>query len=385
MRINRLWLKFAAVSALTTLIGVIIAALLVRQAASSDFGHYLQRVRGMGQMMGGLGGIMMGPSETEFLHAISNSLWIAGIIAVAVAAAVAVLFSRQITAPLSRLSTAASHVKQGDMSHRVVSTSKDEVGTLTNAFNSMVDSLGKNQESRRKLMADLAHEMGTPLAVLQSNLEGMLDGVVDTSPSTISSLHQEALLLSRLVNDLRTLSQAESGRLNLAVVPGDLAAVVQAIVNATEPEAKRKGVSISLTSESGLPLAMMDKDRISQVIANLLSNALRYTSAGGSVKVSVLPSDDRPGGESLTVSVADTGQGISSEDLPYIFNHYYRGRQPAEKRADGSGIGLAVVKELVEAHKGKVWVESKEGKGSTFYVTLPASAPAGKVLAQRPK
>ena len=385
MRINRLWLKFAAVSALTAVIGVIIAALLVRQAASSDFGHYLQRVRGMGQMMGGLGGLMMGPSETQFLSAIGNSLWIAGIVAVAVAAIVAVLFSRQITAPLSRLSTAAARVKQGDLSHRVVSTSNDEVGSLTDDFNSMVDTLGQNQEARRKLMADLAHEMGTPLAVLQSNLEGMLDGVVDTSPATISSLHQESLLLSRLVSDLRTLSQAESGRLNLTVMPGDLAAVVSSIANATEPDAKRKGVSISVASEPGLPPAMMDKDRVSQVLVNLLSNALRYTSAGGSVKVSVFPTRVRSGGESLTVSVADTGQGISPEDLPYIFNHYYRGTQPAEKRADGSGIGLAVVKELVEAHKGKVWVESKEGEGSTFYFTLPASAPAAKVLASSSK
>ena len=385
MRINRLWLKFAAVSALTAIIGVIIAALLVRQAASSDFGHYLQRVRGMGQMMGGLGGIMMGPSETEFLSAIGNSLWVAGIVAVAVAAIVAVLFSRQITAPLSRLSTAAARVKQGDLSHRVVSTSSDEVGNLTNDFNSMVDTLGQNQEARRKLMADLAHEMGTPLAVLQSNLEGMLDGVVDTSPATISSLHQESLLLSRLVSDLRTLSQAESGRLNLTVMPGDLAAVVSSIANATEPDAKRKGVSISVASEPGLPPAMMDKDRVSQVLVNLLSNALRYTSAGGRVRVSVFPTRARSGGESLTVSVADTGQGISPEDLPYIFNHYYRGTQPAEKRADGSGIGLAVVKELVEAHKGKVWVESKEGEGSTFYFTLPASAPAAKVLASSSK
>jgi two-component system sensor histidine kinase BaeS len=385
MRANKLWLKFAAVSAITALIGVIIAALLIRQASSSDFGNYLQRVRGVGQMMGGAGAIMMGPPETQFLHSIGNSLWIAGIMAVAVAAAVAVLFSRQITAPLRRLSAAASRVRQGDLSQRVTTTSSDEVGSLAKTFNGMVESLDKNQEARRRLMGDLAHEMGTPLAVLQSNLEGMLDGVVDTSPSTISSLHQESLLLSRLVSDLRTLSQAESGRLALAMAPGNLTELVRSIVNATEAEAARKGVSLSMNAEAGLPPAMMDKDRVSQVVVNLLSNALRYTSAGGSVKVTVSGSEDRSHLRSLGVSVADTGQGISSEDLPYIFNHYYRGTQPAEKRADGSGIGLAVVKELVEAHKGRVWVESKEGEGSTFYFTLPAAALAEKLPAQNPR
>jgi len=385
MRANRLWVKFAAVSALTALIGIIVAALLIRQASSSDFSTYLQRVRGMGQMMGGPFGMMMGPSETQFLSSIGNSLWIAGVIAVAVAAAAAVLFSRQVTSPLRRLSAAASRVRHGDLSQRVASTSSDEVGTLTDTFNGMVESLNRNQEARRKLMADLAHEMGTPLAVLQSNLEGMLDGVVDTSPSTISSLHQESLLLSRLVNDLRTLSQAESGRLSLAVAPGNLAELVQSIVNATEAEATRKGVSLSANAEAGLPPAVMDRDRVSQVVVNLLSNALRYTSGGGSVKVTVSGSEDQSCLRSLTVSVADTGQGISKEDLPYIFNHYYRGSQPAEKRADGSGIGLAVVKELVEAHKGRVWVESKEGEGSTFYFTLPAAAPAEKIMAQSPR
>jgi two-component system, OmpR family, sensor histidine kinase BaeS len=372
MRINRLWLKFAAVSAAASVIAVMLAAFLIRSATSQDFGRYLQQVRGMGQMMGGGFANMMGPSETEFLNSISRSLWTAGLIAVAVAVVIAILFSRQVTVPLSRLSTAAARVKQGDMSHRVTSKSTDEVGALATTFNSMVETLDKNQEMRRKLMADLAHEMGTPLAVLQSNLEGMLDGVVEASPSNISSLHQEALLLSRLVRDLRTLAQAESGRLTLALAPGDLPALVSSVVTATEAEARRKGISLSEHAEPGLPPAMMDRDRVSQTVVNLLSNALRYTSAGGAVAVST--SLSREGvAPSLLVSVADTGQGISEQDLPHIFDHYYRGTQVPERRADGSGIGLAVVKELVEAHKGRVWVESTMGEGSTFYFTLPVS------------
>ena len=374
MQTDRLWVKFAAVSVITAVVSVVVAALLIRNATSSNFDQYLQHSQSMQGMMGnGFG--MMGPTETQFLSSINNSLWIAGLVAVVIAIVIAVLFSRQITAPLDRLSTAAARVRQGDLSHRVKATSNDEVGTLAQTFNGMVESLDKNQQMRRKLMADLAHEMGTPLAVLQSNLEGMLDGVVETSPSSIASLHQEALLLSRLVKDLRTLSQAESGRLSLAIAPGDLGELARSIVSGSEPEARRKNISLSLTEEDGLPQAAMDRDRISQVMTNLLSNAFRYTSAGDSVRVAVASrKDGLPGSKgSLIVSVSDTGQGISADDLPHIFNHYFRGKQAPEKRADGSGIGLAVVKELVEAHKGKVWAESTKGNGSTFYFTLPAS------------
>jgi signal transduction histidine kinase len=261
-------------------------------------------------------------------------------------------------------------VAKGDTSFRVPSTATDEVGTLASTFNLMVESLERNQEARRKLISDLAHEMGTPLSVIQSNLEGMLDGVVEPTSAKISSLHQEATLLARLVTDLRTLSQAEAGRLNLHLAPSDLGELISSIVTANEPEAARKGVSLSAELEPELPLAMMDADRISQVMVNLLSNALRYTPDGGKINVTV---GREEGGRGLVVSVADTGQGIPEVDLPYIFDRYYRGPEPKEKRAGGSGIGLAVIKELVEAHSGRVWAVSTQGKGSTFYFTVPAN------------
>ena len=374
MRISGLWIKFASVSIATATISVLIAALLIHKSTATDFEQYLRIIRGMGSMMGGSQNVMMGPSENAFLGSIGNSLWIAGIIAVTVSIIIAVIFSRQVIAPLNRLSAVASSVNQGDLSRRINSNSNDEVGVLTNTFNSMVESLDKNQKTRRKFMTDLAHEMGTPLSIIQSNLEGIQDGVVEASPENISSIHQEVLLLSRLVRDLRTLSQAESSGLKLSLTPVDVGVLVSSIVNATEPETKRKEVSLKVQIEPGLPLGMMDKDRISQILVNLLSNALHYTSQGDSIGVSVaLNKQTDKAGKSLMVSVSDTGQGISKEDLPYIFNHYYRGTQPREKRADGSGIGLAVVKELVEAHRGKVWVDSVQGKGSIFYFTLPIS------------
>jgi signal transduction histidine kinase len=364
----------AGISALTATIGIIVAAWLIHNSTTSGFGQYLQHVAGMGRMMGGNASSLMGVNETAFLDSVRNSLWIAGIIAAAVAILIAVIFSRQITAPLRRLSTAAGRVAQGDLTCRVPAGSADEVGALSSSFNCMVDSLDQNQEARRKLMGDLAHEMSTPLSVIQANLEGMLDGVVERSPETISSLHQESLLLSRLVKDLRTMGQAESGKLNLSPRPADLAELVSSIVTATRTEAERKHISLSLKVEPGLPAALMDPDRVSQVVTNLLSNALRYSSEGDSISVAVGRHNQSASKDAyLLVSVADTGQGISEEDLPHIFDRYYRGVQTAEKRAGGSGIGLTVVKELVEAHKGQVWVKSAAGKGSAFFFTLPSA------------
>jgi two-component system sensor histidine kinase BaeS len=330
MRINKLWLKMAVVTAATAVVGVLVATLLIRNSTNADFGSYLEHIGRMNQMMGGNAGNaggMMGAPETEFLNSVHSSLWIAGGIAVAIAAIIALVFSRQITAPLRRLSLAASRVARGDLAYRVTPGSTDEVGTLTNTFNSMVESLEKNQDMRRKLMGDLAHEMGTPLAVIQSNLEGILDGVVEPSSSNISSLHQEAMLLSRLVKDLRTLSQVEAGKLNLSPAPGNIGALVSSIVTAADSEARRKNVALSLNIPPDLPRAMMDRDRVSQVVVNLLSNALRYTSEGDSIKVAVATKKGNGQQDQyLLVSVSDTGQGISEEELPHIFDRSQRKR-----------------------------------------------------------
>ncbi len=372
---NRLWVKMAFISAGTAIVGVLVVALLVHNSTTNDFQNYLQSIGRMNQMMGGqgmLGGNGVNPlsPENRFLGALNNSLWIAGIVAVAVAVAAALLFSRQITKPLGRLSTAAGRIAKGDFACRVPASGADEVGALAGTFNCMAESLDQNQEARRKLLADVAHEMGTPLAVIQSNLEGMLDGVIEPSPAGIASLHHETLVLSRLVKDLRTLSLAEAGQLNLNPAPADLGALAASLVKAAEPDALLKHITLQAQSAPGLPQARIDRDRISQVLTNLLSNALRYTSEGESITLSVSHAAE---GQFLQVTVADTGQGISAEDLPHVFERYYRGAQARERRVAGSGIGLTVVKELVEAHKGKVWVESAPGKGSTFYFTVPVA------------
>ncbi|MBI2853889.1 MAG: HAMP domain-containing histidine kinase [Chloroflexi bacterium] len=378
---SSLWLKLTFAFAGTAMFGVLLAAILIGRATSIEFGRYLEHGNSMGHMMASGMAAMMGVPEQAFLHAVRNALWVAGISAVAASAIMAIILSRQITAPLRRLSTAARHVAHGDLSVRVAHPGTndkykhgaDEVGVLTNTFNSMVETLDRGQEMRRNLMADLAHEMSTPLAIMQSNLEGMLDGVVETSSANIASLQEEALLLSRLVKDLRTLSQVESGRLELHPEETDVGTVVSAVVKAAEPEARRKHINLSIEAAPNTPPALIDTDRITQVVGNLLSNALRYTSEDGWVKVGVGPyGQEGTAGKAVTISVADNGQGIGGKDLPHIFDRYYRGSQPRDRRGGGSGIGLAVVKELVEAHKGTVWAESTPGNGSTFFVTLPA-------------
>lgn len=367
----KLTIAFAA----TAVMGIVLAALLVDRATAAAFDRYLQRAADAGHMMRGMAA-MMGIPERGFLQAVRIALATAGIAAVGLSVLVAIFLSRHITAPLRRLSAAAGRVARGDLSCRVPVDSDDEVGTLTGTFNGMVDSLKRNQEARRNLMSDLAHEMSNPLSVMQSNLEAMLDGVVEPSQSNISSLHEETLLLSRLVRDLRTLSQAESGRLALSPAPSNLGNVVKSVAQATEPEARHRNISLAVDVAPGLPQAVIDPDRISQVVGNLLSNALRYTSEGGNVKIGVSPYGANGNGASgIMVSVADTGQGIPEKDLPRIFDRYFRGSQSKDGRA-GSGIGLAVVKELVEAHRGRVWVESQQGKGSTFFFTVPSAPPA---------
>ncbi|MBI2857925.1 MAG: HAMP domain-containing protein [Chloroflexi bacterium] len=366
-----LWLKLTLAFSLAVAAATIVAMLLIDRSTTAEFGRYLEHTGMMGPMMGHG---MMGLPENDFLSSVRNSLWAAAGVAIAISAAMALVLSRQVTAPLRKLSLAASQVARGDMSQRVSANSKDEIGALATAFNSMVGSLEENQRARRNLMADLAHEMSTPLSVMQSNLEAMLDGVVEPSPSNIGSLHEEALLLSRLVRDLRTLAQAESGKLELTLLPADAGAAVQAIAKTMDPEAARKGIRLSVQVDPGLPEAMVDRERLAQVLVNLLANALRYTSAGGTVSVAVRAGERSNGKRLLVVSVSDTGQGIQPDDLPHVFERYYQGSQNKEKRT-GSGIGLAVVKNLVEAHGGTVWVKSEPGKGSTFFFSLVAAHP----------
>ncbi|MDP2728637.1 MAG: ATP-binding protein, partial [Dehalococcoidia bacterium] len=324
----------------------------------------------MGQMMGGwqLPSTVVGPSEQAYLSGLNNSLWLGGLGAALVALVLAVFSARRISWPLRRLAEASSRIARGDLTQRVEVSSRDEVGQLAASFNSMAEALARNEETRRHLMTDIAHELRTPLTVLQGNFEGMLDGVVPLDKETVSTLHQETQLLSRLVSDLQELSLAEAGQLQLYRSPTDMNALCHQALDKMTPQAQSKGISLEIVASDGLPLVEADADRVSQVLANLLSNALRHTPAGG--KVTLTLQELQEGTETLLrVSIADTGSGISPEDLPHVFDRFYRADRSRSRSTGGTGLGLAIVKQLVEAHGGRVRAESQPGYGATFLFT----------------
>jgi len=303
----------------------------------------------------------------DFVSSVNHSTWLAGGFAAVVALLLGSLLFFQIVSPVQRLTSAAQKIAAGDLAQRIPTQSQDEIGTLAMAFNQMADSLARHEELRRNLIADVAHELRNPLTVIQGNLEAMLDGILPANPQEIATLRDETALLARLVADLRLLSLAEAGQLKLERVKTDLAELTARAVEPFHLQAQSNQIELVMDIAPNLPSINVDADRIAQVIRNLLSNALRHTPAGGRVMVTCRI--DQP--NQFLITVSDTGEGIPPDDLPYIFNRFYRADKSRSRITGGSGIGLAIVKQLVEAHGGKVWVESQPGQGATFGFTQP--------------
>jgi signal transduction histidine kinase len=275
---------------------------------------------------------------------------------------------RGITAPLSRLTYAAHAVAAGDLAQRVQIRSGDEVADLGAAFNSMAENLERSEQLRREMTADIAHELRTPLSVIQGNLEAVLDGVYPADVEHIQPALDQAQLLARLVEDLRTLALAEAGQLSLDRQPTDPVELVKRVVASFEPNATGKRVALSVDSPPSLPRIQADGQRIAQVLTNLLGNALRYTPENGRVDVQL-----RAEAKSVVVAVTDTGPGISADDLPHIFDRFYRADKSRSREGGGSGLGLAIARGIIAAHGGRIWAESKTGQGTTLAFTLPVA------------
>jgi signal transduction histidine kinase len=270
---------------------------------------------------------------------------------------------RRMAAPVEDLMAALGRVADGDYSTRARERGPQEVRTLTRAFNTMAERLQRHEEQRRSLLMDISHELRTPLAVLQGNLEGMLDGVYPRDEAHLSLILEETQILARLIDDLRTFSLAESLGLNLVKTPADLAELAREAIASFRAQAQDAGVTLLLDAEPGLPLVEVDPERIRQVLNNLLSNALRYTPAGGTVRVRCALDSGR-----VVVSVEDTGTGIPAEELPHIFDRFSK-----SKDSRGTGLGLAIAKSLVEAHEGEVSAQSVPGEGTAIRFMLPLS------------
>jgi signal transduction histidine kinase len=313
--------------------------------------------------------------EQDFLSSVNRSLWLAILIAAGVAVILGLALTRRITRPLQALAAGARHIARGELGHRVEVSSRDEVGELAESFNAMARSLDENEQARRRLMADIAHELATPLTVIEGTVDGILDGVFQPDAEHLGSVKEQTALLTRLISDLRDISLAESGQLKLERAPTDLVELVRRKVSQAELAAGDKDIRLEFEAALGLPVVNVDAGRMEQVVANLIANAVRHTPSGGSITVSARTAGGdaarQVDGPSLLLSVADTGEGIAPEHLPHVFERFYRAEGARSRAGGGAGLGLAIVKQMVQAHGGRVWVDSQPGRGSTFYVALP--------------
>jgi len=287
-----------------------------------------------------------------------------------------VLAARRYTLPLSETMRAADALAEGDLSARVPEGGSEEFRHFTRSFNRMAEALDTANRQRRDLLADVAHELRTPLAVIQGNLEGLRDGVYQATPEHLDLLLDEAHKLGRLVDDLRLLTLAEAGQLPLNLQMLDVSQLLADVRDAFACQADEAGIELALDAPEPLPPLVADPQRLGQVLGNLVTNALRHTPAGGAVTVGAenLPGDGVARGVRLWVS--DTGEGIPWEDLSRIFDRFWRGDLSRSHDAGaGTGLGLAIAKSLIEAHGGRVWAESPglPGEGTTVSCVLPLS------------
>jgi two-component system sensor histidine kinase BaeS len=312
-------------------------------------------------------------ARTAFLRSVTQAVGLAVVAAGGVSLLMGTLIFIRVTRPLRDIQRASHLLAAGDLTARVPISTKDELSQVADSFNQMAGQLENQQRLRKQMIADIAHELRTPISVFQGTLEGMLDGVLKPEPSELRDLHAETRRLARLVEELRTLSLAEAGQLRLKRQPVDLGELSTTLVQRLSPLAQTREVDIETEIKEGLPLVSVDADRIVQVLTNLLDNALRYTPAGGQVTVRV----SRVNGQ-VQMSVEDEGPGIPEEQLPYVFERFWRGDRSRSRDSGGSGLGLAIARQLVELHGGTISATSTMGKGSTFWIALPTIGAAAE-------
>ncbi len=309
------------------------------------------------------------PPEQAFIDQVRRSLLLAALIASVLGVMVGLAFSRTLTRPLDRLALAARAIAAKDLTQRVELGGTIEVANVAHAFNDMAASLQRSEEVRRNLVADVAHELRTPLSVMQGSLTAQLDGVFPLDLAETAKLYDETRLLSRLVDDLRELAQVEAGQLQLNIGSIDLKRLIESTVGAFAGAASEKQITLSVDTPAAMPLVKADSERVAQVLRVLLSNALRHTPANGTITSAAVVLADQ-----IEVSVRDTGEGIVSSELPFVFDRFWRGDRSRARETGGSGLGLAIAKQLIEAQGGSIGVESTIGQGSRFWFKLPIAA-----------
>ncbi|PYG84305.1 HAMP domain-containing protein [Ruminiclostridium sufflavum DSM 19573] len=315
--------------------------------------------------IGSYGPFYLSDNDLAFLKTLNKILISVGIIALIFSLALGTVMAKRLSSPISKAISAAHSISEGCFSARISEKSNTiEIIELTNTINSLADALGNHETLRKRLTADVAHELRTPLATLQSHLEAMIDGIWEADKDRLISCHDEIVRLSGMVGDLEKLARYESENIILNKSSFSITEVVRQIIRNYESEYLYKGIKIYFTGDEEFINA--DKDKISQVLINLLSNALKYSTKGSEVKVNI-----KGGGNLLQLTVKDNGPGISAEDLPFIFERFYRADKSRNRMTGGSGIGLTIARAIIEAHNGKIEAVSKRGAGTEFIVSLP--------------
>ncbi len=316
----------------------------------------------------------------NFRAAIDEALLRAVLVAGLAALAVSWFVTRQIVAPVQAISRASRRIAEGHYEERVAVPGDfergvfDELGELAWNFNRMAEQLARTEEARRQWLADISHEMRTPLASIRAYVEGLLDGVLPPEPQVYAQILEEVQRLQRFVDDLREVSRMEAGALNLQPTRVSPQELLETAYRRFLPAYQEKGVHLEMEVEAGLPDLWVDQERMLQVFSNLLENALRYTPEGGRVTLRAR----RAGPRRVRFEVQDTGVGIPPEHLPHIFKRFYRVERSRSRAYGGSGLGLTIARLLVEAHGGRIWAESPgRGRGSTFIVEVPSREPEG--------
>jgi signal transduction histidine kinase len=318
-------------------------------------------------------------AEERYLARTDAALGIAAAVMIGVALVLGVLLARLITRPVRELTTAAGKIADGDLDQRVPVRSRDELGILSAQFNQMSAGLAHATQLRRRMTADVAHDLRTPLTVIAGYLEALRDEVLKPTPERFAAMYGETRLLLHLVDDLHTLSLADAGELSLQRAPIAPRQLLERVAGAYGHVAEQGGVELCVYSEDSLPDLCADVEQMTRALSNLVSNALRYTSPGGTITLSAAAETKdseaasfvlRPSPFAVIV-VRDTGAGIAAEHLPSIFERFYRADASRQEATGGSGLGLAIVKSIVEAHGGQIRVESALGQGTVFTLALP--------------